>query len=883
MLRFFSLWGSKDDEQAIDNRQHSAAHGDTTPLDPNYPHVGSSKLETQAAKLHPEYRTSASGLPGQGSESVNAERKLHHAANRVDDAVNEFKAVLKDTMEGRMDKLGLKEAQDLERAQYGSAMSPEDRLKHAGHNIAQDAKEAGSAISDRASQLLGKAGLSASEMKDAAARKLEQAKDYAGDLKQQYMPSTKDAKDKASHLADQASSQASGALEGLRQGAHDIFDKASDVADRAKEALGLGDRSATSIAKDKLAGAKDQAANVASDIKDKANAAATDAKANLRDAAGKLKGQVDAQADAVKDATTGRLAGMRDAIYDRVEGLREGVMDAAAGVRDSVTGTAHELQEGLATKAHSAKEAIRGSVEDSIESLKPNFMKSHPKGRVEGAIDNIKEGIEQMKDKVGSAFGVATPKPKGTVESVKDYISNVGGDVYDKVKGMDIRDSLQKQAAAAASTGVGAKIADTFNKIKGDIDSNVQKIGEDINANLQKMSLPESVTEAMGLKKILPHKYHSHGTFDRIFGDKAAMDSKSSPLTSISIGLTTAAAVLSVLGKTTLLSVFTQGVGFFLHMLTGDPGHFDFFRGMNMMLVALYTLIARGENNGYDNAGHDSFLDKTSTSGWWWNRVSPKQVILTLLVCLWSMRAASYHILRGRLMGIEPMLRGLKTTQSRAAAWMGQAVAVALAALPVSIINSQRGNPTSKLRGFEVFALLLWVVGFGIEVVADAQKAQFLMKGKAEDAGGDQQARQQGQGAQARRPQNRDVEGVRQRSGAAAAAGEGAQAGAGEGGQQGPIGAVGREPFISTGLWKYSRHPNYVGEIIMWVAVYLFAFPSFMAMEHLAIISPLVVAGLILFVTGIPRAEFYADKHHGDLASYQAYKRHTPLLLPGVF
>lgn len=80
--------------------------------------------------------------------------------------------------------------------------------------------------------------------------------------------------------------------------------------------------------------------------------------------------------------------------------------------------------------------------------------------------------------------------------------------------------------------------------------------------------------------------------------------------------------------------------------------------------------------------------------------------------------------------------------------------------------------------------------------------------------------------------------------------------------------------FLQTGLWKYSRHPNYLGEILMWWGIFLFVAP----LPHgvWAIISPVTITLLLRYVSGVPLLE---KKYKGD-AAFEAYKRKTPVIFP---
>ncbi len=87
--------------------------------------------------------------------------------------------------------------------------------------------------------------------------------------------------------------------------------------------------------------------------------------------------------------------------------------------------------------------------------------------------------------------------------------------------------------------------------------------------------------------------------------------------------------------------------------------------------------------------------------------------------------------------------------------------------------------------------------------------------------------------------------------------------------------------FINTGLWRYSRHPNYFGEILCWAGIYVFVFPALTGTQKLySLASPLFITILLLFVTGIPPLEKRADEKWGNEKDYQEYKRKTSILIP---
>jgi len=86
--------------------------------------------------------------------------------------------------------------------------------------------------------------------------------------------------------------------------------------------------------------------------------------------------------------------------------------------------------------------------------------------------------------------------------------------------------------------------------------------------------------------------------------------------------------------------------------------------------------------------------------------------------------------------------------------------------------------------------------------------------------------------------------------------------------------------FIQTGLWAKSRHPNYFGEIMLWIGVALIALPVLQGWQWVALISPLFVTLLLTRVSGVPLLEKRADEKWGGQADYEAYKEKTPVLIP---
>ncbi|MFT7615405.1 MAG: steroid 5-alpha reductase family enzyme [Candidatus Woesearchaeota archaeon] len=80
--------------------------------------------------------------------------------------------------------------------------------------------------------------------------------------------------------------------------------------------------------------------------------------------------------------------------------------------------------------------------------------------------------------------------------------------------------------------------------------------------------------------------------------------------------------------------------------------------------------------------------------------------------------------------------------------------------------------------------------------------------------------------------------------------------------------------ILTKGLWTYSRHPNYFGEITLWWGMWLLAFS--ISGSWVTIISPIVITLFLMHVTGVPMLE----KYYRGNKQYSSYAKHTPALFP---
>ena len=86
--------------------------------------------------------------------------------------------------------------------------------------------------------------------------------------------------------------------------------------------------------------------------------------------------------------------------------------------------------------------------------------------------------------------------------------------------------------------------------------------------------------------------------------------------------------------------------------------------------------------------------------------------------------------------------------------------------------------------------------------------------------------------------------------------------------------------WCAVGLWKYSRHPNYFGEISVWLGVWLVSVSVIRGAQWSGVLSPLFTASILLFLSGIPLLEQKSDARHGSKPEYLDYKKSVSPLVP---
>jgi len=197
----------------------------------------------------------------------------------------------------------------------------------------------------------------------------------------------------------------------------------------------------------------------------------------------------------------------------------------------------------------------------------------------------------------------------------------------------------------------------------------------------------------------------------------------------------------------------------------------------------------------------------------------PRTMLIGLLVIIWAIRLGLFLFKRVSRAGEDQRFRKIKQSfpmllmvWSLQGAWVTITFSAGLAAMT--------SNFYEPLGLFAAIGVLLWAIGFSIEVIADRQKTKFRND-----------------------PNN-------------------------------------QRKFIQSGLWAYSRHPNYFGEIMLWTGIAVAALPVLHDWWYLTLISPVWVVLLLTKISGIRLLEQRAEKLWGDDLDYQQYKGKTPILIP---
>ena len=200
------------------------------------------------------------------------------------------------------------------------------------------------------------------------------------------------------------------------------------------------------------------------------------------------------------------------------------------------------------------------------------------------------------------------------------------------------------------------------------------------------------------------------------------------------------------------------------------------------------------------------------------NGINIGNIILGSAIIIWAIRLGSFLFIRIHNAGEDKRFRSIKPSATRFfMTWTLQGMWVSIcSACALTAISTSEGVQVNSLL---YVGLAFFLIGFLIEVVADSQKSKFRSN-----------------------PENKNK-------------------------------------FINTGLWSLSRHPNYLGEITLWLGITIMSISSLSGWQFVTLISPIFTYILLVYVSGVRLLEASGRKKWGHLESYQDYLKKTPSLI----
>ena len=220
----------------------------------------------------------------------------------------------------------------------------------------------------------------------------------------------------------------------------------------------------------------------------------------------------------------------------------------------------------------------------------------------------------------------------------------------------------------------------------------------------------------------------------------------------------------------------------------------------------------------YDLTGGITYITVTVVAVLLSGKLDLRATLVAAMVMFWSLRLATFLFRRISRDGKDSRFDDIKNRPLRFfMAWTIQGLWVLLtAAAALAVIT---GGVREPLGAVGIAGIIIWTIGILIEIVADRQKSTFK-----KDPGN-------------------------------------------------------KGKFINVGLWAWSRHPNYFGEIVLWTGMAIVAVPVLQGWQWAALISPVFVTFLLTRVSGVPLLEEKADERWGGQQDYELYKRNTPVLI----
>lgn len=194
------------------------------------------------------------------------------------------------------------------------------------------------------------------------------------------------------------------------------------------------------------------------------------------------------------------------------------------------------------------------------------------------------------------------------------------------------------------------------------------------------------------------------------------------------------------------------------------------------------------------------------------------EVTLTAMIIIWGIRISSYLLIRIIKTGRDRRFDEVRDKFLQFAKfWLLQGISVWIIMIPSVYLLTR--SETTSMGAIAYLGIAIWLVGFVIETIADAQLYRFRFSKNS----------------------------------------------------------TGK--WIDEGLWHYSRHPNYFGEMLVWWGLFVYGLDAYQGIAWLSVVGPIFITALLLFGSGIPILEKGNNRRWGKDKDYQKYKKTTSLVI----
>jgi steroid 5-alpha reductase family enzyme len=199
-----------------------------------------------------------------------------------------------------------------------------------------------------------------------------------------------------------------------------------------------------------------------------------------------------------------------------------------------------------------------------------------------------------------------------------------------------------------------------------------------------------------------------------------------------------------------------------------------------------------------------------------------RQIVITVFVCVWGVRLGGYLLYRVIKRGKDDRFDEMRAKfWSFLGFWIFQIFWVFVVSLSVIYLNAAQVDV--PLNAGDYIGWVIWAIGFFLESAADFTKDRFSSN-----------------------PENKGK-------------------------------------ILASGVWSVTRHPNYAGEIFIWVGIFISAAQVFSANDksaYCSIVSPVFTFAILMFLSGVNLAEDRYDERYGTASVYLEYKKSTSPLIP---